>query len=83
MTGFQFGLGVQVRDRITGFTGYTTGRVEYLTGCAQYTVQPPVKADGEFVEAHWFDEDRLEPLQGDLKKIDIARPGPGDPAPIK
>ncbi len=53
------GLGATVEDRITGFSGVVTGRVEYVTGCAQMLVQPHAKPDGDFIESRWFDETRV------------------------
>jgi hypothetical protein len=58
-------LGVKVRDVITGFEGVTYGRCEYLTGCTQFCVLPPVDKDGKKREAEWFDEQRLEVLDAD------------------
>lgn len=52
-------LGVTVRDLITGFEGVVTGRVEYISGCNQVLVVPKVKADGAFIPAEWFDEQRV------------------------
>jgi hypothetical protein len=46
-------LGQFVQDKVTGFAGVVTARVEYLDGVTQCLVQPRVKADGEFVEAQW------------------------------
>ena len=57
---FSIELGVRVRDRVSGFAGTVTGRVEYLSGCRQYLITPACKDDGAFVEPHWFDEDRLD-----------------------
>lgn len=53
-------LGITAKDKITGFTGILTGRAEYITGCTQYLVQPPLNKEGAFVDAHWIDVDRLE-----------------------
>jgi len=53
-------LGTMVKDKITGFSGVVTGRAEYLNGCISVLVQPGgLKPDGEPIEAHWFDEQRL------------------------
>jgi len=52
-------LGQTVTDKITGFAGIVTGRVEYISGCNQCLVTPRVGADGAFKEAQWFDEQRL------------------------
>lgn len=52
-------LGQKVKDKITGFTGIAIGKAEYLTGCNQYGVQPPMGKDGKVEAASWFDEGRL------------------------
>jgi hypothetical protein len=52
-------LGQKVRDRITGFTGVVTGRVEYITGCNQLLIAPAVGADGSHKESVWIDEQRV------------------------
>ena len=59
MNEFRIVLGVIVRDRVTGFLGRVTGRVQYMTGCNQYLVQPEPKGTG-WIEARWFDEHRLD-----------------------
>lgn len=48
-------LGLKARDKITGFEGVITGRAQYLTGCDQYVLVPPVK-DGQVQKSEWFDE---------------------------
>jgi hypothetical protein len=58
-------IGQTVRDRITGFCGTVIGAVEYITGCRQFQLQPKAKAEGDFVEARWLDEDRLEILNAE------------------
>jgi hypothetical protein len=63
-------LGQKVKDHITGFSGTVTGRTEYITGCKQILIQPPVKEDGTFVDGRWMDEDRLNVI--DEKKVSIA-----------
>jgi len=59
MSAVAIGLGDRVKDTITGFEGITTGRAEYITGCVQFVVVPPIK-DGKLIESEWFDEVRLE-----------------------
>lgn len=51
--------GDKVKDKVTGFEGTVTGVAEYLTGCRQVLIQPPVK-DGEFKDGRWMDDGRLE-----------------------
>lgn len=53
-------LGTIAKDIITGFEGIVTARVEYLTGCTQYGLQPKCVPDGKYPEAQYFDESRLD-----------------------
>lgn len=53
-------LGKEVRDRVTGFTGIVTSKLEYLTGCIQYCVVPKVSADNKYPEGTYIDYQRLE-----------------------
>lgn len=52
-------LGKKVKCIVTGFEGIATGRCEYLNGCVQYRVEPPMKADGTTVDK-WIDVGQLE-----------------------
>jgi hypothetical protein len=74
-------LGHTVSDSITGFTGIATGRCEYITGCTQVLVQPRVKADGDFVNSQWLDEDRLTVVSDEPITLDVTKNGPDVPAP--
>ncbi|MDI6837460.1 MAG: hypothetical protein QMD99_17345 [Rhizobiaceae bacterium] len=56
---FKFDLGAEVVEAVTGFTGYVTGRSDYIAGCRQYCVMPKAKEDGSLPRAEWFDEERL------------------------
>jgi hypothetical protein len=53
-------LGRTFVDRVTGFSGVATGRVEYLTGCNQLLLSPGLGPDGALRNAEWFDEQRLK-----------------------
>jgi len=70
-------LGDKVRDTITGFEGRVTGRAEYISGCIQYAVTPPVNKDGEMADANWIDEQRIEIIES---KSVIGRPSGGPQA---
>lgn len=59
--------GVEVRDLLTGFAGTVTGRADYITGCNQYLVQPPIDKDGKAVDPRWLDENRLV-MTSDVEK---------------
>jgi hypothetical protein len=53
-------IGQKVTDRITGFTGVVTGKVNYISGCEQALVAPRVDKDGKLVSSEWFDVQRLD-----------------------
>lgn len=52
-------LGQTVTDTLTGFGGVAVALVEFITGCNQVCVQPPLNKDGAWVESRYLDEDRL------------------------
>lgn len=83
LTPFKFELGSEAVDTITGFKGRLTGRVQYITGCNQYVVSPPVDSDGKHRDAHWVDEDRLQLTEAKPVKLQRTGTGPDIPAPIK
>ena len=57
-------LGLKVRDVVTGFEGLAIGFTQYMTGCKQLLVQPPVTPEGVWVESAWIDHNRLEVIEG-------------------
>lgn len=78
-------LGARARDGITGFEGRVTGRCEYITGCNQVLLAPPVGEKGEARDAHWFDEQRVV-LLDDGARITLdngANPGCDKAAPVR
>ena len=76
-------LGATYRDVITGFQGVATGCVKYLTDCNQALIQPEAK-DGDFKEAYWLDEQRLERVGEATITLDNDGASPGfDKAPPK
>lgn len=52
-------LGVKAKDKVTGFEGIITSRIEYLTGCAQFGLTPKA-VDGKTLSTEYFDGERLE-----------------------
>ncbi len=58
--GWQDWMGLDAADVVTGFRGSIIGHAEYLTGCDQFLLQPPLGEDGVFVEARWFDRIRVQ-----------------------
>jgi hypothetical protein len=53
-------LGDKVKDKVTGYEGIATARVEYLNGCTQYGVSGKVGEDGKVPEALFIDHTQLE-----------------------
>lgn len=80
-------LGFKASDKVTGFSGTIVGGVQYLTGCAQYLLQPDCNDKRDTLpEARWFDEGRIkiEGTEPVIKKEDLAAPEDGcDYAPPK
>jgi hypothetical protein len=73
-------LGVKGKDRITGFEGIITGRAQYLTGCNQCVLVPPVNEKGEVRDGQWFDESRIEILGPGFTPAQVASAAnPGGP----
>lgn len=74
-------LGQKVKDKISGFEGIVTGRAEYLTGCTQCVVVPPVDEKGAHREPQWYDEQRLVVLDAPPVVLDNG-PTPGCDMPL-
>lgn len=53
---FKHDLGVVAKDKITGFKGIITQRVDYLTGCNRCYVSPRELKDNSIVDGFYFDE---------------------------
>jgi len=56
-------MGAKVKDAVTGFVGFVTARVVYMTGCVQYEITPATLKDGVPQKALWIDEQRLKPVR--------------------
>lgn len=69
-------LGKNAKDKVTGFEGIIIGRCEYLFGCTQYGLAPPVR-DGKTGDTCWFDEGRIEVIGVGIEpeKVRAIRPG--------
>jgi hypothetical protein len=83
---FKFEKGIEVQDVVTKFKGVIAWRVDFLTGCAQYGVQPPVDEKGEVPASKQFDENQLIKigegivLPDDMPKEVPKKRTPGGPA---
>ena len=63
-----------VQDVFTGFTGYVTGLVHYITGCDQALVTPfaerkAYEKEPSQAEPKWFDVDRLKVLKDEIVSL--------------
>jgi len=66
------------KDRVTGFTGIIVAKVEYLYGCNQYALRPPVDPDKmELKDAQYFDEGRIEIIGQGIRAEDVQAKEPG------
>ena len=71
-------LGLEGKDKVTGFKGIITGRSQFLTGCDQYNLVPKVQ-DGKLEPVQWFDEGRIEIIGPGITAASVAGPKPGGP----
>lgn len=77
---FNLELGSIQRDKITGFEGIVTARIEYLTGCVQYKLTPQsLTREGAIREDQWFDEVRLAAVDSNPGGPFGGEPRPGTP----
>ena len=52
-------LGLNAKDRVTGFEGVVSTLSFDLYGCIQAVLTPPVDKDGKKQDGAWFDVSRL------------------------
>jgi hypothetical protein len=77
-------LGSKAKDTITGFSGVVTGFCEYISGCNQVLLTPPVDKDGGYKSGQWFDVQRVERVDDSLVVLDNSEtPGCDIPAPVR
>ena len=53
-------LGQKVKNKVSGFVGIAVAKCEYLNGCIQFHVSPPVDEKGNERKDQWIDEGQLE-----------------------
>lgn len=73
-------LGQTVRDKVTGFTGIATAKIEYLNGCLQFHVRPkmatPKKGEApKYPEGKYIDVEQLDVVGKSKIKLN-ERPEP-------
>ena len=74
-------LGIEVKDKVTGFKGITIARTEWLNGCARIGVQAKMKKDGTVPDSQWFDEPQLDIINKNKIKLNGEKKPPGGPQP--
>lgn len=75
-------LGHWYRDVITGFAGIAIGHCTYLTGCNQTLLQPKGTDPNVRPDSQWFDDQRLQAVDGGAVILDNGTtPGCDKPAP--
>ena len=74
---FKFELGVEVKDKVSGYKGIIIGKTEWQTGCNTYGVKSQTLNNGVPVEAQWIDEIRLDQIGNGINiKKDVRKGGP-------
>jgi hypothetical protein len=71
-------LGDVAVDRISGFKGVATCRLEYLNGCVRWQISPQELHDGKPVESHYFDDEQLEVVPDSARVALVTRANGGD-----
>lgn len=73
-------LGTKLRDRVTGFVGIATAKIEFLNGCVQFSLKPSnLDKDGKVYEAQQFDCQQLEYVdEGIAPKAEPKKPTGGN-----
>lgn len=78
MTIWEFDLGTCVKDRVTGFKGTITARIEYLNGCLQYCIESKLDKEGKIQKHQYIDEGQLKFISGPVIKLsEKEEEGPG------
>jgi hypothetical protein len=72
---FKYELGLKARDVITGFQGIIVHRVNFITGCDNYGLQPQnTDEDNKIKDIKQFDENRIEILGEGVKNLFDQKP---------
>lgn len=76
---FKHKLGIEVKQRTTGFRGLLISRSENLFGCNRYFVQPKADKDMKIPESWWCDEGDLEKIGDGIQVDNSPDVKPGGP----
>ncbi len=71
-------LGNKVRDKVSGFEGIATAKVEFINGCIQFCVKPKITKDnkGKMPEGEYIDQGQLI-VTGEGIAVKPKEKGPG------
>jgi hypothetical protein len=71
-------LGDKIKDTITGLEGIAIAKIEFLNGCVQYEIQPPVDKEGKMIESEYVDSQQIEKVKEPKPpKVKKAKTGGG------
>ena len=73
-------IGDIARHELTGFEGVADAKIEYLTGCDQFRLQPQGLKDGKTHDSQWFDVNLLKVVKKQAFKR--RSNNDGGPAPV-
>lgn len=78
-------MGIEAKDKITGFKGIIGARATYLYGCDQILLTSQCKKDNSFEQGQWIDEPRIEYISKGIapKEVQGKKPGGDILAPVK
>ena len=68
-------LGQKVRDKMTGFTGIATAKIEFLNGCVQIQIKPKAVKKDEMPDGVFVDVEQIEILDKKKKKTIRSKVG--------
>ena len=75
---FKHELGLEGKDKISGFSGIIIARIEHLTGCNVYWLAPnKLGPEGKKLDSESFDEERIEIIGKGIAPEDV------NPKPVK
>lgn len=69
---FTVKLGMEVKDKVSGFKGKVLAITENMNNCSNYYVEPSVDKDGKPQTGGWFDEGRLEVVGAGISPSEVA-----------
>lgn len=73
---FQFNLGDEVEDVITGYLGIITCRCQWLHNCNTYGVKSKTLKDSKPMDNEFFDEPQLKIVRSNVVKAKRDTGGP-------